>query len=592
MSYPHSVFNNDSPKIRKANWLGRYLEVEGKASNEIHSVLEDAERSIVRHLATIGTEGIGGEIRRVQLNIAMRAVRTILRGTFGSVTDIVRDKQQKAAVAAVDAGLFDERGILHKLFPNSIDRQNYAESLRETAQRNIQSTITRVLKTEQPLSARVWKTNALANNMVSKAVNNALARGDSAENLAREVRKLIRPDVPGGVSYAAMRLARTEINNAFHAQSISDVQSKPWVHQMRWNLSKVHEEDPGDACELYAQIGLFDKERIPVKPHPNCRCFVTADLPDYQEFEDNLVLGHYNAYLDDVMGTGYGEASISPLRKQEGFEQPEIHYTPLPDEPSADDELLNFSRAQSVSDIAMDLSNRYGIDVDSDLGFNDVEMDIKVARELANQLVLLQDKYPEVNIMRMENIDFLDDRLYAMTYPVNGHGSRIAFNSKYHASYRDFVESASEDTSFHPPGAAAQPAKSTMTHEFGHALINQTEPYLTEQDLEHSKLQSALWNECFSVTTGVPDLPEEEEFKKWWAWMRKNMSGYSFIDGDTFDINDHEALAEAFDDVERNGDKALAGSKVLYRVLMEARRSALKESAARLAYSASKRGVA
>lgn len=285
----------------RANWLGRYLEVEKKTVPAINAVLEDAERSIWSTLKSLGDDGFSTGIRRAQLNLSLRNVRRQLKDMFGSVTDIIRDKQGDAAVAAVEAGLFDDRGVMKLLFPKAVDRERYSESLRVTAQRNIQSTMTRVLQTEQPLSGRVWKTNALARGQVSRVVNNALARGDSAINLANEVRDLVRPDTPGGISYAAKRLARTEINNAFHAQSINDMQNKPWLNQVQWNLSKVHASDPGDECEEYAAMKYFPPEQVPEKPHPNCRCFVTAKPMAYDEFEKGLISGQFDDYLDDVM---------------------------------------------------------------------------------------------------------------------------------------------------------------------------------------------------------------------------------------------------------------------------------------------------
>lgn len=606
-----SVFN--SPQVQKANWLGRYLEVEGKAGNEIHAVLEMAERSIVNALASIGPDGpISTGVRRAQLNLALQSVRKILRGTFGSVTDIIRSKQEQAAVAAVDAGIFDERGVMKLLFPNSVDRQNYADSLRETAQRNIQSTMTRVLKTEQPLSARVWRTNALSNGLVSKAVNNALARGESAENLAKEIRHLVRPDTPGGVSYAAMRLARTEINNAFHAQSIEDARKKPWVHQMRWNLSKVHKDDPGDECEEYAFQGLFDIDKVPNKPHPNCRCYVTAEVPDYQQFEDNLVQGHYDPYLDSVMGEDFSASRGQPDKPANAPVTQQYSADAKVNDITAsvamlDNDIVTFDKYDNVSDIAIVLNNQFGVDVDSDLGFNDTDMDLKVAKELANQFAVLQNKYPEIQIHQMSNEDLIDDSVFAITYPASGGGSTIHFNQKYMSSYADFAQAEYQgeievrynkkgkavvdklDVGFHPAGAADAPAKSVLTHEWGHAIDNYIMGYGLDDWDSTQPILDLLWNDFRGVQTGFPELLDSDETVQWWTYLRKNLSGYSFEDKGHTTINRAEALAEAFDDVERNGEKALPGSKLLYQYLIGKRNEAIEEQKARLAYSASKR---
>lgn len=854
MSYPNSVFQQDTEPIRKANWLGRYLEVERKAAVHINAALEEAERDITRRLEQLGSDNFSTGVRRAQLNLALREVRKTLRETFGSVGDIIRNSNGEAAVAAVDAGLFDERGILKRLFPSATDRAQYANSLRRTAERNIQATVTRILETEQPLSGRVWRTAALANGQVSRAVNNALARGDSAEILARDVRNLVRPDVPGGVSYAAKRLARTEINNAFHAQSIADTQDRPWVNSMRWHLSKVHQDDPGDECEDYATQGVFPKERVPSKPHPNCRCYVTPEVLDYQSFEDALLQGQYDNYIDGVMGDGYsenidsgtryepanvGEPSnyfdvaknptqvgnllknkypelevvnfngsvvstdaakeiargiddlmtkypgnglggiiIGPgsegefartirdpsgksfirfndywtqnedeyrqsaiLNEENGYhtkgsgENPyyvtilhefghvldndgnqfardevqgvytdflqqavdrgllpneaqaqmstsaerkwtEWYETASPSKYALEDELWtpwavgnrvpNYGEAlaeafadvetnginakpmskalydklietrnkevafqqefpeltgrsitaegaietdmrptnfdgKSVEFIADTLRNYYGVDVDSDLGFNDVDMDTRTARELGNAFVELHNAFPEVEIRRIQNEDFVDDS-YAVTYPGPGY-SYISLNKKYFSDRMELVNSESGGVAtkhadgsvapgFHPKGAVQEPARSIYIHEFGHALDNWIQGYLgRDEDWVHpleGDVYKALWNQ-FQGTKGeeIPEVLSDKDGAAWEVWQRKNLAGYSFNqykESDGLNVNIAEALAEAFDDIQRNGyTGALEGSKAINEVFMNKYEEALAERERRLA---------
>jgi hypothetical protein len=298
MASPLPNFPNDSVRS-KANWIGRYLAVERKFDDKLKNVLTDSLSGIDEAFGNLGDK-FSDEIRRTQLSQSNRALRGVISGIFGETGDLIREHRQDAAVAAVDAGLFDQRSILSRVFKNPADRNAYAESLRQTGKRNIESVITRVLESERPLSSRVYHSEALANGQVYQVINRALARGDSAKNLARDVKALIRPDVAGGVSYAAMRLGRTEINNAFHAQAIHDAQESPWVQSIRWHLSKVHEPQ-GCVCEKYALQGIFDVDHVPGKPHPNCRCYITPELPDYDSFEKDLLSGQYNDYLDSAI---------------------------------------------------------------------------------------------------------------------------------------------------------------------------------------------------------------------------------------------------------------------------------------------------
>ena len=335
MTQPNSIFSPKSnPLEHRANWLGRYLSVERSFIDKLKKVLTEAASNIDENFGDLVNDNVSTKVARVRIALAHKEIRRQMRDIFGTTENLIRNHQQDAAVAAVNASLYDERGILSWLFPNSVDRLQYADSLRQTARRNIEATIVRTLFTEKPLSARVYKTQALADGLVGRTVNNALARGDSAKNLAKEVRALIDPNTPGGVSYAAMRLGRTEINNAFHAQSIMDSQEKPWVQEMRWYLSKRHEKDPGDECEIYAATGLFRKEEVPEKPHPNCRCYVTPELPDYDEFEKSLISGHYDPYLDSVMGEGFSQeipsarfASETPARKAKPAKPTPVKWT-------------------------------------------------------------------------------------------------------------------------------------------------------------------------------------------------------------------------------------------------------------------------
>lgn len=313
---------------RRANWLGRYLDVERSFDRQLYSDLKEATKGIDSVLVPlVGKKNISSQVRRLQLSLAHKEIRNRMDGLFGNVTGRIRHSQKAAATAAVDAALVDESSLIARLFPDPDERKGYAESLRLSAARNIDTVMTRVLFTQQPLSKRVYKTKALANGMVSRAINNGLASGASAADIARSVHHLVDPATPGGVSYAAKRLGRTEINNAFHAQAIKDAQDKPWIQQMRWYLTKEHRDDPGDACEDYARIGLFPVEKVPDKPHPQCRCYITPEPEDYDTFETNLIQGQYDPYLDEFLSSGSVPASSV---KANGA----IDMTPAPPEPS------------------------------------------------------------------------------------------------------------------------------------------------------------------------------------------------------------------------------------------------------------------
>lgn len=308
MTLPFNESSEPSYQSRKRNWLLRYLGVQEKYDHAIATALRDAaddvEQSIQQRLSD---ERIGGSIRRGQLRLAQRSIRDSISSLFGRLYSSIEQGQQDAALAAVEAGFVDDTRFLRKIIPSAQQRAGYEDSLRQSAVRGVEAMMTRVLVSHRPLSERAYKTRSLANGQVDRIINSALAKGDSARDLARAVSGSIRPDTPGGVAYAAKRLGRTEINNAFHAQAIGQNEDKPWVDRVRWNLSGSH---PYSAAWLAGsrEIGIEECERlslsdypktfVPEKAHPNCLCFITPKMLNWTEFEERLLLGQYNDYID------------------------------------------------------------------------------------------------------------------------------------------------------------------------------------------------------------------------------------------------------------------------------------------------------
>jgi len=144
------------------------------------------------------------------------------------------------------------------------------------------------------LSQSVFNNEALMVGKIDDIVNNGIALGQSASEIASGVTEYINPDVMGGQRYAATRLGRTELNNAFHRTNIELYKRSPHVLGVQWNLSGSHERD--DECdELDGTV--FPKEEVPDKPHPNCFCYLTPIVPDPDEFASHLVGGDYDAFL-------------------------------------------------------------------------------------------------------------------------------------------------------------------------------------------------------------------------------------------------------------------------------------------------------
>ena len=284
----------------RRTFLFPYITVQEAADRKIDAALrqarDEAEREI-RRLA--GKDGVGASVRRSQLVGTRGAITRILARLFQSIRSTIEEAQVEAARAAREATVEWERELLEIIEPDPTRRANLAEALTQTAERGVGTMITRILKTDMPLSKRVYGTQNRTIAKVKHIVNDSLARGDSAADLAKKVRDFITPTTPGGVNFAAKRLARTEINNAFHAQAIQDAEDRPWVREMQWHLSKTHTPRPGDACEIYAKRGRFPIDAVPRKPHPQCMCFVTAIQPSLEVFAADVANGKYDSWLQE-----------------------------------------------------------------------------------------------------------------------------------------------------------------------------------------------------------------------------------------------------------------------------------------------------
>lgn len=288
-----------SASPQRENWSLRYIELQDLYDGRVNQALKHALESsddVLRQLE--GKTGIGAKVQRTQAMGTRSALLQAINQLYAALGKIIREGHKDSAEAAERAFLSDEENLLKILFEDAHDREEFLASQIQKSRRNIQSVMTRVLETEMPLSNRVYQSRALARGLVSRTVNNHLARGSSAADLAKDVRDLIKPTTPGGISYAAKRLARTEMNNAFHAQSIHDMEDRPWCEQVRWHLSKSHPpSQPECRCDYYAHVGLFPADQVPRKPHPNCLCYVTPELMDEKTFLNLLVAGEFREWM-------------------------------------------------------------------------------------------------------------------------------------------------------------------------------------------------------------------------------------------------------------------------------------------------------
>ena len=302
MTRPIPNDNTDDFDILRKRWLSRYMKIQTQTDTRIRTILveaaEDANAQVTA-LATNSTFSAG--VRTAQLRLVMQTVKEVLDDVFKKTSPIISAGQKSQAKAAVEGLTETDRQYLEAAFQETRAVNDFIASQKLQVQIQIVNAVNRITKSEIPLSSRVYRTKALAKNWVQRDVTSGIARGASAKEIAAIVRKHIRPNTPGGVSYAALRLGRTELNNAFHATAITLAQDRPWIQGMEWFLSEVHQRDSQrvEVCETYAGQ-IFEVNNVPAKPHPQCRCFVAPVLEPVDVFIRNLTAGQYRDWIENA----------------------------------------------------------------------------------------------------------------------------------------------------------------------------------------------------------------------------------------------------------------------------------------------------
>lgn len=274
-------------------------------------LIDAATDAALRILALAGKDGVGAAVRRAQYTQVrselLKTAEGLYQGAGATLVQSAAAAGQAAAAAAtqMDQILFAEFG---QDLPPGLAAAHVAQ-----AQNTIDQYIARTAN-NIPLSQQVYKTKALSSGLIDQQINRSILLGESWKEMADRVKDSILPNVRGGVAYAAKRLGRTEINNAFHTAQINAHMDEPWVNGYKWNLSGSHPK--ADTCDEYAneehyrggEPGVYQKGETPNKPHPQCLCYITATTVDEDEFVNGFLNGHYDKYLDEKV---YGHAPPS-----------------------------------------------------------------------------------------------------------------------------------------------------------------------------------------------------------------------------------------------------------------------------------------
>lgn len=286
---------------------------------DLNRILALTARESGAIIAAAGTSP-SSSVRRAQIQAALSRMRVMSDAMWdGALNDAI----EIGKVRAIDvAGRTAAQQIYS--YMNEAGRGNFMtltqweQSLAAQAERGIEAVIAQGAN-DIPLAKSVYHNKHLTNDRVRDIVRTRLATGSSARDIARAVKSMIRPDVPGGVSYSAMRLGRTEINNAFHTATIGHWSTNPFVNQMIWRLSGSHPRP--DICNELEINSPYDPKSVPGKPHPQCFCVILPGVDSSDDIERRFRNGDYDKWLDDQIASAdnpipFGDSQYGTMLQQ------------------------------------------------------------------------------------------------------------------------------------------------------------------------------------------------------------------------------------------------------------------------------------
>lgn len=310
-SAPESPDMGQIARISLKNWKSHLKSVNALEA-KIVAMMDEAIKSAAQLGRRIKPEDIG---RAFEKNPTLRsAIADKMRELAADLTAVIEQGSKDAwmrsntcASQVVESMAMDNEE-LKKLLDADIPKRQNDRALEAFLQRQVDG---------MKLSDRVWKVVDGANRDIERAIEVSLAEGTPAQNLSRRVRDLLlepsrlyrrvrdengnlrlsaaaRKYNPGRGVYRssyknAMRLARTEVNIAYHSADNERWSKSWWVRGIRIGLSNNHtvRDSKGRVVPLYDVCdelkGDYPSDFKFVGWHPHCRCISTALTVDYSE---------------------------------------------------------------------------------------------------------------------------------------------------------------------------------------------------------------------------------------------------------------------------------------------------------------------
>lgn len=552
-----------------AEWIRAYAQTAKLSDAEILRIIEEARQDVTREINRIVQAGglnPSDAVRLQQYKTIRAALMAEQAQIFRRLGDVVQAARLEAAVRAMALGDAIDAAVFERFGKTALAKE-VAKGLTYGLTKTLDVAMARMELSYTGLSKRIYETRLWMDGRLDKMINSALARGLTASQFAKEAESWFNPNTPGGIRYAAQRLARTEINNAFHAMAVQQANEKPWVNAMKWHLSSSHPKP--DECDQYAHddkynmgAGVFPKTEVPRKPHPQCFCYVTPEVEDEDEFLDNLTGGKYDKWVEKERAKAEGRetARDAPRPPVGGSGGPKRTYTP-PTRPA--------TPARPKIDPALDRAIQHAKNINRTAP----ALTARVGKALQQQAVAAPRSMAKLKEVRGEGRGSAYERSWTRDQdPNTGAYYRwadedISLSPGWvddPAAYQSGFRRLPDDSKWFSRSELPDSLESTIAHEYGHHI----EGVITNGNIYWSGPHAKQWTEALrreykGVSPGPTSQCHASTMEGWWESNRdafKSISRYGAS-------NMNEFIAEIWAEYTTGGAKCRPKVKRLGQLL-------------------------
>jgi hypothetical protein len=464
---------------------GDYMVVRNATVSAVQDVYDRTARQIAKEVAGLTP----GSLRYAH----QAALQKTLERAAQQLNQGVLDATYKGIYRATAAGTSTGQRVTQSVMAEHWGKAEIKWAFAEINERAVLGLMARTYADGLKLSDRIWNTCQLARDNMALMVEEAVARGLDARKLAKNIQHQLQPGkfiahkaetarrlgISKNVSYPAMRLARTEINNAFHEGCILGNKATPGYEGAYWRLSGQHPVP--DVCDDFAtytgdggnEPGFYKMGNEPFRPHPQCMCYLVPALEDPAKMAERLKQWIFDPSSDPKLEHWYQGVKPYLPRPRGG--------RAIAQAAQAAHSKATAGKAQPGQFKTLTEAQEWAEDAYPNIKWDFIGAHVDTINPTLEEFHRLAQLYPEpaaqlkyvgthwdaTKTPKGANYQWTSGYAHAAT-----NGSYIGLNPKYYGDAAYFNSKLAGDaaTLWHPQMLQADLIRSVMTHEYGHMV--------------------------------------------------------------------------------------------------------------------------